>query len=293
MIVLMGANGHITSKAAPLLLAQRKKIRVVGRNASRLQALRSAGAELAVGDAGDAAFLASAFRGADAVYAMIPPNYGAPDMRAFQRRVGAAIAEALASTGVRRVVNMSSFGGGLPSGTGPIVGLHEQEERLDALEGVSLLHLRPSYFFENHFGAVPIIRRMGVYAGMIKPDVPFAQIATRDVAAVVATELAASSTTGVRHLLGPRDLTMAECARILGAAIGKPALPYVEAPPAAAKAGMVQAGFSPNVADLLEEMSRALSNGTIQRTATRDPQGTTPTTLEAFAPEFAAAFKAS
>jgi uncharacterized protein YbjT (DUF2867 family) len=294
MYALMGANGNITSKAARLLLAQGKTVRVIGRDAIRLKPLRDAGAELAVGDALDANFLAQAFRGANAVYTMIPPDYTTSDHRQFQTAVGEAIARGIAKSGVTVVVNLSSVGASLPGGTGPIVGLHDQEQRLNKLAGVNILHLRPGYFMENHLHAVSLIKATGVYPDMIAADVPIPMIATQDIAEVVVNELVRPSFKGhvVKHLLGPRSLTMPEAAGILGATIGKPDLRYVQADPAQAKAGMVQLGFSRNVADLIEEMSQALSDGRINATFSRDAASFTPTTLESFAPVFAQAYGA-
>lgn len=262
---------------------------MIGRAAARLQSLKDAGAELAVGNALDASFLAQAFRGADAVYVMIPPDYTTPDHRQYQNAVGEAIAQAIARSGVKVVVNLSSAGASLPDGTGPIAGLYDQERRLNRLTGVDLLHLRPGYFMENHLHGIGLIQATGVYPEMIAPDVPVAMIATQDIAAVVMRELVQPTFTGhaVRHLLGPRSVTMTEAARILGTAIGKPDLRYVPADPAHAKAGMIQHGFSPNVTDLFEEMSRALSDGRINATFTRDAASSTPTTLESFAQTFA------
>ena len=287
MLVLMGANGQIASKAATLLLSRGKKVRVIGRDAARLKPLRDAGAETAAGDALDPRFLAGAFRGADGVFAMIPPNYAAPDPRAHQNQVGASIAEALAAAGAIRVVNLSSVGASLSAGTGPIAGLHEQEERLNRLAGLDLLHLRPAYFFENHLAAVPAIKAMGVFPGMLKPDAPLPQIDTRDIAAVLAEELLRPGrfTRRVRHLLGPRDLTMNDVARILGTR-------YLQVPGADAKQAMVQGGISASVADSFEEMCEAFNDGRISRTVTRDADSATPTRLEDFAPQFAAALGA-
>lgn len=295
MYVLMGANGNVTSKAARQLLTHGRKVRVIGRNAGRLKSLNDAGADLAVGDAQDASFLARAFGGAQAVYTMIPSDYATPDYREYQNVVGKAIAQGIVGSGVRVVVNLSSAGASLPDGTGPIAGLHEQEERLNRLAGVNVLHLRPGFFMENHLLAIGPIKATGVYPSMEAPDAPVPMIATQDIAAVVARELVQPGFKGhvVRHLLGPRSVTMTEASRILGAAIGMPDLKYVQADPGQAKAGMVQAGFSPNVADLFEEMSRALSDGRINATFTRDATSSTPTTLETFARTFADAFHRS
>ena len=74
MYALMGANGNITSKTARLLLSAGQPVRVLGRNAAHLASLKQAGADVLVGGALDPDFLTSAFRGASAVYTMIPPD---------------------------------------------------------------------------------------------------------------------------------------------------------------------------------------------------------------------------
>ena len=90
-------------------------------------------------------------------------------------------------------------------------------------------------------------------------------IATRDIAAFAARALAARDWTGfeVQELLGPRDLSFAEATRILGAAIGKPDLAYVQFPYADYSAALQQAGLSKSVADLYAEMEKAFDDGIV------------------------------
>ncbi|MBL8521774.1 MAG: NAD(P)H-binding protein [Betaproteobacteria bacterium] len=295
MYVLLGSHGNITAQAARLLLAQGRKVRVVGRDASALSALKAAGAEIALGEVTDAAFLTSAFGGATAVYAMIPPHYGAADMGAFQDAASQAIVAAIAASGVRRVVHLSSTGAHLPSGTGPIAGLHRQEQRLNHLANVDVLHLRPGYFFENHLAAIGLIQAFGVYPDMIDSATPIPSVATADIAAVVARELVNFGTRGkaVLHLRAATMPTQAQAATILGRAVGLPDLKHVQADAAEAKAGMVQHGFSHNVADLFEQMSRAFSTPEFGVALKAGPTEITPTTLEDFARDvFAAAYGA-
>jgi uncharacterized protein YbjT (DUF2867 family) len=132
-----------------------------------------------------------------------------------------------------------------------------------------------------------------VNGSALRPDVPIAMIATRDIGAAAAAAIAARDFTGVeiRDLVGPRDLTMAEATRILGAAIGKKDLPYVQFPYEAFAGALVQAGLSSDVARLYVEMSRAFNDGLIRPPA-RTPGSSTPTGLEAFARDFAVAYAA-
>jgi uncharacterized protein YbjT (DUF2867 family) len=290
MWVLMGSHGNITSQAARRLLEQGRRVRVIGRRAQALAPLQALGAETAIGDAADADFLSQAFDGATAAYVMIPPGYAEPDMRAAQARIGRAIAAALARAGVRRVVNLSSLGADLPSGTGPIAGLHEQEQRLNALPGLDLLHLRPGYFMENHLHAAGAVAALGVYPSLERSDVPVPMVATADIAAVVARELATPSARGVLHLAAGA-YSFRDAARLLGAAIGQPALAHVQAEPAQAEAGMRAAGFSPDAARLMAEMAAWMSAGS--HAAAPSPVELMPTTLADFAPRFADAWRAA
>lgn len=296
MYVLLGSNGNITSKAATLLLAQGAPIRVVGRNEKSLGALKTAGAEVAAGDIADAGFLARAFKGATAVYTMTPTVYSAPDMAAAEDQLGTTIVEAITAAGVKRVVNLSSVGAHRSSGMGPITALHRQEQRLNALAGVDVLHLRPGYFFENHLLAIQMIPTIGVYADMTAPDAPLVMAATADVAQVVARELLTPSGKGKRvlHLRASRLYTMRESTALLGAAINKPDLAYVQSDPQQGKAALMQHGFSASAAELMAEMSVAFSTGLLDGEHEKGPTEITPTTLEHFAATvFKAAYEAS
>jgi uncharacterized protein YbjT (DUF2867 family) len=294
MITVMGATGNTGRVTAEALLSRGEKVRVVGRDAGKLAALVARGAEAAVGSASDASFLARAFAGAETAYTLLPPDMGVPDLRAHQDRVGEATVQALRQAGVKRVVFLSSVGADLPAGTGPIAGLHAQEERLRKL-GAAVLLLRPGYFFENFRSSLPMIRHQGMNGGAIAPDVRMAMIATRDIGAAAAAAIAARDFTGVevRNLLGPRDLTLAEATRILGAAIGKPDLAYVQFPYDAFAAALVQAGLTPDLARLYAEMARAFNDGIVKVAGGRTAASTTPTTFESFAKELAAAYAAS
>jgi uncharacterized protein YbjT (DUF2867 family) len=180
-------------------------------------------------------------------------------------------------------VVQSSFGADLPSGTGFIAAsLHSHEQRLRALDGVDLLLLRPTLFFESIVAAVDAIEATGVNADVVAPDVPVPMIASRDVAEVAAAALRSRDWTGVevRELLGPRDLTYSEATRILGAAIGRPDLQYVQLSDDEMVGALVQAGFSSDAAVLHVEMGKAISAGTIIPHEGRTPRTTTPTRFE-------------
>lgn len=290
MFVLLGSNGQIASKIAGLLLAAGHPVRVVGRNASALALLARAGAQVAVGDPGDCVFLERAFSDATGVYTMIPPCYADDDMRGAQDRIGTSIARALDKVRVSRVVNLSSLGAELPKGTGPIEALYAQEQRLNAVDGIDLLHLRPGSFMENLLPSAAVIAAAGVLPGMEDPDATVPMAATRDIAAVAVRELTRPTHRGELILHAPRHMAMREVPAVLGTTIGKPSLRYVQAEAAEAKAELRSQGFSSSAADQMEALARWLSTSPLA-SFNAAPVELQPTTIEMFAREvFAPAY---
>lgn len=296
MYLLLGSNGHITSQLATLLLAGGDRVRIVGRSAANLASLEAAGAERAQGDLRDHDFLQGAMRGIVAAYLMIPPAYGAPDMLDESAKIGESIAFAVAASGLPRAVNLSSIGAHLPSGTGPIAALHDQEQRLNRIAGLDVVHLRAGNFFENHLTAIDGIRATGVYSDLVEANVAVPSIASADIAAVAARDLrhgGEQARNRVLHLRAPALYTPAEVASVLGAAIGRPELRYAPAEPTTVRTQLMQIGFSGNAADLLAEMARAFGRDEFTAALRDGPLEITPTRLEDFGATFKAAWDAS
>lgn len=294
MITVMGATGHTGRRITELLLQAGESVLALGRSQSRLAELQRAGAQVLAGESSDAAFLTRAFRGAEAVYILLPYEVGTADYLAAQQAQSAAIETALRESGARYAVALSSIGAELPAGSGPIRSLHALEQRLRRIEGVNLLFLRAAALFENFYGALGFIDGQGVVGDAVDPDLAIPMVATRDIADVAAQALLARDWNGVvvRELLGPRDLSYAEATRILGARIGKPDLAYVQLSSAELVEALQQAGFSASLAQLSAELARAINARQVVSLAGRRPESTTPTRFEDFAEELARAYRA-
>jgi uncharacterized protein YbjT (DUF2867 family) len=293
MIVITGATGNTGRPAAEALLAKGDKIRVIGRDVSKLQPFLQKGAEALVGSVEDAAFLRKAFQGAQAAYVMIPPEMQTSDYRGYQERVVAAYAAAIADAKVPYVVTLSSVGADLTEKSGPILGLHDLEIKLNAINGLNVLHLRPAGFMENLFMSVQPLRTMGMLPGPAPGDTPQAMIAGRDIGAYAAERLHARDFSGssVQELHGQRDVTMKEVASIIGNAIGKPKLGYMQVPFMMLEPALVQTGLQKNTAALLIEMWKSMNFGVLKLHEPRNAKNTTPTSIETFVAEvFAPAY---
>jgi uncharacterized protein YbjT (DUF2867 family) len=291
---VLGATGKTGSVVAQRLRAGGAEVRAFARSADKLEALTKQGAKAVTGDVVNARDLVAAFRGSDVVYAMVPPFYSAPDPIGYYDRVTASLATALAESGVRRVVLLSSLGADRSSGTGLVVGLHHVEERLKTLPRLDLLILRPGYFYENFLGSIGTIQAMGVNGGATKGDVPITMISASDIGGMAARAMLAADFAGitVRELFGPRDLTMVEATSILGKMIGNPDLAYQQFPAEGVIAGLKQAGFSEGVAKSFVGMSEGFNEGRMRATQPRTRDNTGQVTFEEFAGEFAQAYAA-
>lgn len=294
MIVIFGATGNSGGEAARQLLAQGHAIRAIGRDRARLQPLLDRGAEVQQADLLNAKAVSRALDGAESAYVLIPPNFAPIDFRKYQQEVTAAVAKAIESSHCRKVVILSSMGAEHPEGTGPIVGLYELEQRLKQISGLNLLAIRAGYFMENFLSSVGTVQALGALATPAPVHAPLTLIAAADIGRYAAGRLAAGDFKGfeVVNLMGPALLTLAEITRIIGSAIGRPDLPYVQAQDADAKQGMVSAGLTEQMASLYIEMYRGAANGLLRpQDGTKLEHTTTPFTD--FAQIFAAAYKAA
>lgn len=294
MYVITGASGNTGKVIADKLLKAGKKVRVIGRSADKLKELIAQGAEPTIGNLEDTSFLERAFKGASAVYAMIPPNSQAQNFRVYQNSVADVLIEAIKRAEVQYVVALSSVGAHLKEKAGVVQGLHDMEQKFNPVKGVHFLILRPSYFMENLFGQIDVIKHRGVMGSPLKADLRFPIVASRDIADVSARHLLSLDFAGskVLYVLGPRDVTFNEIASVLGKAIGKPDLKYVQIPSQDAKQSMIQNWrLTENLADALIEFNESMNEGRIFNVITRTPESTTPTSLEEFAYSFAQVYK--
>src|ERR1700730_130460 len=287
MYTILGATGNIGSVITRTLLEKGEKVRAFARSAEKLKALADKGAETQAGDITDVAALTNALTGVRAAFLMMPPGMDSKDYRADQERGIEAISTAVKNSGLQYAVNLSSVGAQAEAGTGPIVGQHVHEQKLNDMEKLNVLHLRRAYFMENELAGIGLIKTMGILGGAIKADLEMPMIATRDIGAYAAKRLLRLDFNGkkTQELLGERDLTMNEVASVLGRSIGKPDLKYVQFSYEEVGQALIQLGVSPKTAALFVEMFKGINEGIVAPTETRSPENTTPTSIEVFAKE--------
>jgi uncharacterized protein YbjT (DUF2867 family) len=294
MYVVLGATGNTGSIIASSLLTKGERVRVVGRDASRLARFVRKGAEAFTANVSDSAALTQALTGARAAYLMLPPSLTSLDYRADQERESDSISKAVRDSGLRYAVLLSSFGAHVPEGTGPIAGLYSAEQKLNAINGLNVLHLRAGYFMENHLAAIGMIQGMGMFGHALLPDLKIPMIATRDIGEYAAGRILKLDFSGkqTRELLGERDLTMNEVTATIARGIGKPDLRYVQFPYEQVLQVLMQMGIPPKTAGQFIEMYKAINDGVVAGQEPRSPENTTRTSFETFVQDvFAPAYQ--
>ncbi|MDT3404027.1 NmrA family NAD(P)-binding protein [Mucilaginibacter terrae] len=290
-IVITGSLGNIGKPLTQKLVAAGHQVTVVSSNADRKAEIENLGAQAAIGLVSNADFLAQTFNGADAVFAMTPPNLGGSNIIANTVAAGKAYAAAFKQAGIKRIVMLSSIGGHLPAGNGPIAGIHQIEELYKQLDGIAFTFLRAGYFYTNYYNDVPLIKYNNIIGANYPDNVQLLLVHPVDIATAAAEELQRPATgSNIRYVVSD-VVTPAQVAKVFGAAIGKPELPWVEFTDDQSLQGMVGAGVPEEIAALYTEMGTGFRNGNIPE---HFEQSGSPVTgsikLDDFAKEFAAKF---
>lgn len=287
MYVVTGATGNTGSVVAKQLLARGQKVRAISRTADRLQSLVKLGAEPVVADLTDASAVDRAFAGAQAAYVMVAPDVRGEDVLAYSDPVSDAVASAIEKARIKHAIALSSIGADKTERTGSVAGLTHLEQKLHRITGLNVICLRAGYLMENTLAQIGMIKMLGNPGGPLRGDLKLPMIATSDIGAFAADGLLKSNFSGkqTHELLGQRDLDMNEATAIIGKAIGKPDLQYVQLQPEQVRPGLLQVGMSGNMADLLLEMSESLNSGFIRALEKRSRENTTPTSFETFVAE--------
>jgi uncharacterized protein YbjT (DUF2867 family) len=222
MFAVTGITGNVGGEVARALLAAGKPVRAVMRDGRKAGDWKARGCEVALADIGDAAALASAFQGAEGVFAMVPPSFDPlpefPEAQATAATLRSALIRALPE----RVVYLSTIGAQATHSN--LLTQHRIIE--DALLDLPMpiTFLRPAWFMENCSWDVDPARERGVVPSFLQPlNKPVPMVATADIGRVGAERLQTPWTGSVvLELEGPRRVTPDEIAATFARLLGRP-----------------------------------------------------------------------
>jgi NAD(P)H dehydrogenase (quinone) len=222
MFAVTGITGNVGGEVARNLLAAHQPVRAVVRDVRSGGPWTERGCDLAGADINDAAALTLAFKSADGVFVLVPPNFDpSPDFREA-RAIAATLRSALDAARPGRVVYLSTIGA---QATRPnLLTQHTIIEQALRDSLMPITFLRPGWFIENSIWDVAPATGSGVIPSFLQPlDKPVPMVATADIGRVAA-ELLQETWNGRRvvELEGPHRVTPNDIAATFAELLGHP-----------------------------------------------------------------------
>jgi uncharacterized protein YbjT (DUF2867 family) len=281
MIVVTAPTGNIGHQVVENLLTAGAPVRVIVRDPARLSANVRDRVEVVQGTHDDEAVVNTAFKGAEAVFWLVPPQPRTDDIHAAYVGFSQAACAAFKAHDVARVVGVSALGRGTAwAGHAGLVTASLAMDDLIGGTGVNYRALTMPSFMDNIVRQAMPIKTQGMFFGPIAGDRKMPTCATADIAQTAARLLMDASWTGQGEaaVLGPEDISFDDMARVMTDVLGKP-VRYQQIPFAAYKARFIEMGMSEAMAQGMEDMAMAKNAG-LDNAAVRTPANTTPTPFQ-------------
>lgn len=223
MIVVTTPTGQIGGQLVARLLDGEEPLRVIVRDASRLEPAVRERVSVIEGSHHDPTVLDRALPGARALFWLVPPDPQAPSAQAHYHAFARAGAEAIRRHAIGHVVGVTSAGHDWPQPAGLLSAAFAMDAELER-SGAAYRALSMPFYMENLLGQLETIREQGVFYLTYAADRPLPSIATRDIARTAATLLLDRSWTGRENLpvFGPDRLTPDGMAEVISDVLGLP-----------------------------------------------------------------------
>ena len=221
MYAITGITGNVGGSVAHHLLSAGRSVRAVMRNIDKGSVWAERGCEVVKADIADATPLASAFRGAEAAFVLVPPNFDPIPGFSEAQATAASLKAALEKAAPGRVVYLSTIGAQARECN--LLTQHTIIEQVLGELPMPITFLRPAWFMENFRWDVAAARESGSIMSFLQPlNKPVPMVATADIGREAA-KLLQESWTGRRvvELEGPRRLTPDEVANIFAEVLGR------------------------------------------------------------------------
>lgn len=298
-IVLTGSLGNIGKPLTRHLVENNHSVTVISSKPERQEAIRALGARPAIGSMFDTDFLTRTFRNADIVYLMETMESAGDifdpsvDLIGTISRIGAHYKQAVETSGVKRVVHLSSVGAHMDQGNGILRFHYNVEQTLRQLPGeIAIKFIRPVGFYLNMFSFISTIKNKGAIISNYGGDQKEPWVSPLDIAEVIACEMEHPFSGRTVRYVASDEVSPNEIARVLGAAIGKPDLPWKVISNEQLLYDWLAAGFNPQVAKGFVELQVSQGNGLLYEDYYRHKPVPGKVKLADFAGDFASAFKA-
>lgn len=222
MYAITGITGQVGGAVARTLLGTGKAVRAVVRDTAKGREWADRGCEIALANIEEAASLTAAFRGAEAVFVLVPPNFDPLPEFPEARAIGATLKSALEAARPGRVVYLSTIGA--QASQSNLLTQHTMIEKAISPLATPLTIFRPAWFMENCRWDVAPARERGVIPSFLQPlDKVVPMVATADIGRMAA-EILQENWSGRRvvELEGPKRVSPNDIAATFARLLNKP-----------------------------------------------------------------------
>jgi len=305
-IIVTGSLGNIGKPLAIELVKKGHSVTVISSKPEKKKDIEALGATAAIGSMEDVDFLTKTFAGADAVYAMIPLTFTAPDLWEYMHTIAKNYLQALKLTDIKRVVVLSGW-------TADLVKSENVEGVFNELSAATITYLRPASFYSNFYNSIDMIKGKGVigmfltlrYSGLwalltgktglllgnAGGDDRTVFVSPLDIADAAAEELVTAATEKIKiRYVGSEEMTFNEAAKIIGSAVGKPWLKWVLLSDKQMLQGLKMAKLPQKLAESLVEMQSIMHSGVPLKNYHKNNPKPGKVKLKDFAKEFASVY---
>lgn len=216
LIAVVGITGNVGSRLARQLVAGEHQVRGIARNPDGFE---GEGVDLVAADLTRKEEADRALQGADAVYLTLPE--GGEDPLGLETAVADAVLAAAADQDVGHLVCHTALHADRgDTGVGILDNKHRVEREL-AARGIPHTILRPGWFMQNLYGALPYLQQ-GMFSMPWPADRPWAATSLGDIVRAAAAFLEREPANGGFDLHVPGGITASQICDAAGEARGEP-----------------------------------------------------------------------
>lgn len=291
-IIVTGSLGNISKPLTTELVQKGHAVTVISSKAEKKKEIEALGAEAAIGSIDNVDFLSKTFKGADAVYTMMPPFKFEEDpnldARAEATRIATNYVAAIKQSGVKKVVDLSSIGAHTDKGNGLLAFHFFAEKVFNQLPAdVAITFMRPVGFYNNLYQFMDIVKGEGFLKGFVGTimtlryyglkalfqgkkgliisnyggDDKMPWVSPIDIAAAITEELTSALNGRKVRYVASEELSCSQIAGTIGTAIGKPYLKWAGISDKQMHDALIKLKFPLGLSNDLVEMNASMRNG--------------------------------
>lgn len=260
MFFISGITGKVGGAAARQLLKEGRQVRALVRDPQKATEWSRQGVDVRQGSLDDAAAVASALKGVEGAFLMMPPTLPTPGYPEAKATI-AAYSEALRLSAPPRLIVLSSFGSQQTRGLGNITSTHLLESALEDAP-FPVAFVRPGSFIDNYLYGLDQAEATGAFDILLGPTnraIPMTASVDigREVVRLLTGEWTGRKVVELGTRYSPEDLAVA-MGRVLGRTVEVRSTPREQWPVALGYMGVPEVSVG-----LYVEMMDSLNSGWI------------------------------